>query len=126
MMTAKEYEALKNSIPETRPEGERGAAAIAAHLKGKAQAHDLSDGMDDRRMTPGEFVRHSMQAAGWPEPGETVQLQDIRDELMRVEYRQQMALAGRDPIPRDEFMALSERRNALSAALAAARVAAAV
>ena len=26
MMTAKEYEALKDSIPETRPEGERGAA----------------------------------------------------------------------------------------------------
>ncbi len=80
MMTAKEYEALKNSIPETRPEGERGAAAVAAHLKGKARAHDLPDGMDDRRMTPGEFVRHSMQAAGWPEPGDTVQLQDIRDE----------------------------------------------
>lgn len=125
-MTAKEYEALKDSIPEARPKGERGTAAVAAHLKGKARAHDLPDGMDDRRMTPGEFVRHSMQAAGWPEPGETVQLQDIRDELMRVEYRQQMALAGRDPIPRDEFMALSERRNALSAALAAARVAAAV
>lgn len=126
MMTAKEYEALKDSIPETRPEGERGAAAVAAHLEGKAQTHDLPDGMDDRRMTPGEFVRHAMQAAGWPEPGETVQLKDIRDELMRVEYRQQMALAGRDPIPRDEFMALSERRNALSAALTAARVAAAV
>lgn len=126
MMTAKEYEALKDSIPETRPEGERGAAAVAAHLEGKAQAHDLPDGMDDRRMTPEEFIRRSMQAAGWPEPGEMTQLQGISDELMRVEYRQQMALAGREPIPRDEFMALSERRNALSAALMATRVAAAV
>lgn len=126
MMTAKEYEALRNSIPETRPEGERGAAAVAARLKDKARAHELPDGMDDWRMTPGDFVRRAMDAAGWPEPGETVQLQSISDELMRVEYRQQMALAGREPIPRDEFMALSERRNALSAALAAARVAAAV
>lgn len=99
MMTAKEYEALKSSIPETRPEGERGAAAIAAHLEGKARAHDLPDGMDAWRMTPGEFVRHAMDAAGWPEPGEMALLQDIRDELMRVEYRQQMALAGREPIP---------------------------
>ena len=75
MMTAKEYEALRNSIPETRPEGERGAAAVAARLKGKARAHELPDGMDDWRMTPGDFVRHAMDAAGWPEPGETVQLQ---------------------------------------------------
>ena len=49
MMTAKEYEALRNSLPETRPEGERGAAAVAAHLKGKARAHDLPDGMDAYR-----------------------------------------------------------------------------
>lgn len=106
MMAAEEYEALKNSIPETRPESERGAAAIAAHLEGKARAHELPDGMDAFRATS--------------------DVRGIRGELMRVEYRQQMALAGRDPLPRDEFIALSERRNALSAALAAARMAAAV
>lgn len=50
MMTAKEYEALKSSIAETRPEGERGAAAVAAHLRGKARAHELRDGMDAWRM----------------------------------------------------------------------------
>ena len=42
MMTAKEYEALKSSIPETRPE--------AAHLRSKARAHELRDGMDAWRM----------------------------------------------------------------------------
>lgn len=50
MMTAKEYEALKSSITETRPEGERGAAAVAAHLRGKARAHELRDGVDAWRM----------------------------------------------------------------------------
>lgn len=40
-------------------------------------------------------------------------IDDAREELVRLKYRLQLALSGKDPMPADEYRIMSERHNAL-------------